>query len=105
MIFMPDGVAFLDVLASYTRTMIFFSILVHAVVIVLSNVFRRPSLQRMSLSITSAFSAFAAASYNTESHIFWVALSCAAFFSTYYLMPTFTTAGAINSDRRGSDAV
>lgn len=100
----PDGMAFLDVLASYTRTIIFFCILVHAAAIVVSRVLGNPSLQRMSLSVTSAFAAFAAASYSTESHVFWVALSCATFFSTYYLMPSFVAADAVSSDHGGSDA-
>ena len=85
----PENMALLDVLASYTRSGLLFCLMVQIVSIMLGKIFNKPTLQRLSIAITCTFAAFSAASYASNSHVGWVIISAMTFYVTYFLTPKF----------------
>lgn len=84
-----ESMSVIEILSNYTRTGMVFCLVVQLAAILLGRVLKKPTLQRMAISITCAFTAFSVGTYTSSSSVTWVLMFTLVFVTTYFFTPKF----------------
>lgn len=79
----------LELASHFTRTGLYICLLLQMLMLVVGYFTKSSNLQRFPIAMTSGFAAFTVATFSTTSMFIWCAMFGTAFFSTYFLMPSF----------------